>query len=146
MKWSEVAQSCPTLWTVAYQPPPSMGFSRQEYWSGLPFPSPEIFPTRGLNPGLPHCKQMLYCLSHQASPLSYQDMYRPTEIYPIRKENFDNDSKQNILRNQTSVHTWLMQQYFQRYKTLQKALCLQGATAIQVQGWRTIRNSKGSIH
>ena len=29
-----------------------MGFSRQEYWSGLPFPSPEIFPTQGLNPGL----------------------------------------------------------------------------------------------
>ena len=29
-----------TSWTVAYQAPPSMGFSRQEYWSGLPFPSP----------------------------------------------------------------------------------------------------------
>ena len=29
-----------TLWTVAHQDPPSMGFSRQEYWSGLPFPSP----------------------------------------------------------------------------------------------------------
>ena len=29
-----------TLWTVAHQAPPSMGFSRQEYWSGLPFPSP----------------------------------------------------------------------------------------------------------
>ena len=29
-----------TPWTVAYQAPPSMGFSRQEYWSGLPFPSP----------------------------------------------------------------------------------------------------------
>ena len=28
-----------TPWTVAYQAPPSMGFSRQEYWSGLPFPS-----------------------------------------------------------------------------------------------------------
>ena len=37
------AQSCrlfATLWTVAYQASPSMGFSRQEYWSGLPFPSP----------------------------------------------------------------------------------------------------------
>ena len=42
-KWSEVAQSCPTLCdpqTVAHHVPPSMGFSRQEYWSGLPFPSP----------------------------------------------------------------------------------------------------------
>ena len=43
-----------TPWTRAYQAPPSMGFPRQEYWSGLPFPSPEIFPTQGLNPGLPH--------------------------------------------------------------------------------------------
>ena len=40
---SEVAQSCPTLrdpWTAAHQAPPSMGFSRQEYWSEMPFPSP----------------------------------------------------------------------------------------------------------
>ena len=39
---SEVAQSCPTLatsWTAAYQAPPSMGFSRQKYWSGVPLPS-----------------------------------------------------------------------------------------------------------
>ena len=42
-----------------------MGFSRQEYWSGLPFPSPGVFPTQGLNPGLLHCRQTLYCLSHQ---------------------------------------------------------------------------------
>ena len=37
---SEVAQSCPTLatsWTAAYQAPLSMGFSRQKYWSGVPF-------------------------------------------------------------------------------------------------------------
>ena len=33
-----------TPWTVAYQAPPSVGFSRQEYWSGLPFPSPEDLP------------------------------------------------------------------------------------------------------
>ena len=39
---SEVSQLCPTLvtsWTVAYQAPLSMGFSRQEYWSGVPLPS-----------------------------------------------------------------------------------------------------------
>ena len=42
---SEVAQSCRTLatpWTAACQAPPSMGFSMQEYWSGVPFPSPKI--------------------------------------------------------------------------------------------------------
>ena len=38
-------QSCPTLrnsWTAAHQAPPSMGFSRQEYWSGVPLPSPNL--------------------------------------------------------------------------------------------------------
>ena len=46
-----------TPWTVAYQASQSMGFSRQEYWSGLSFPSPGgIFPTQGSNPGLPHCR------------------------------------------------------------------------------------------
>ena len=37
-----------TPWTVAYQAPLSMGFSRQEYWSGLPFPSPEDLPDPGI--------------------------------------------------------------------------------------------------
>ena len=37
-----------TPWTVAYQTPPSMGFSRQEYWSGLPFPSPGDLPNSGI--------------------------------------------------------------------------------------------------
>ena len=42
-----------TPWTVGYQPPPSMGFSRQEYWSGLPFPSPGDLPDPGIKPGSP---------------------------------------------------------------------------------------------
>ena len=37
-------------WTVAHQAPPSMGFSRQEYWSGVPFPSPEDLPHPGIEP------------------------------------------------------------------------------------------------
>ena len=37
-----------TPWTVAYQAPLSMGFSRQEYWSGLPFPSPGDLPDPGI--------------------------------------------------------------------------------------------------
>ena len=40
MKWLSRMQLFVTLWTIAYQAPPPMGFSRQEYWSGLPFPSP----------------------------------------------------------------------------------------------------------
>ena len=39
-----------TPWTVAYQAPPSMGFSRQEYWSGLPFTSPGDLPDSGIKP------------------------------------------------------------------------------------------------
>ena len=42
-----------TPWTVAYQAPPSMEFSRQEYWSGLPFPSPRNLPDPGIEPGSP---------------------------------------------------------------------------------------------
>ena len=42
-----------TPWTVAYQPPPSMGFSRQECWSGLPFPSPGDLPNPGIEAGSP---------------------------------------------------------------------------------------------
>ena len=49
-----VAKSCltlATLWIVAHQAPLSMGFSREEYWSGLPFPSPGDFPDPGIEPG-----------------------------------------------------------------------------------------------
>ena len=67
-KWSEVAQSCLTFCDAhGHQAPPSMGFSRQEYGSRLPFPSPGNFPTQGSNPGRPHCRQTLYRLRHQGS-------------------------------------------------------------------------------
>ena len=56
-----------TVWTVAYQAPPSTGFSRQECWSGLPCPSPGDLPDPGIEPGLLHCRQALYRLSHQGS-------------------------------------------------------------------------------
>ena len=42
-----------TPWTVACQAPLSMGFSRQDYWSGLPFPSPWDLPNSGIEPGSP---------------------------------------------------------------------------------------------
>ena len=42
-----------TPWTIAHQAPPFMGFSRQEYWSGLPFPSPEDLPNPGTEPRSP---------------------------------------------------------------------------------------------
>ena len=50
-----VAKSCLTLtpWTVAHQAPLSMGFPRQEYWIGLPFPSPVDLPGSGIKPAPP---------------------------------------------------------------------------------------------
>ena len=54
-----VAQSCPILcnaWAVALQAPLSMGFSRQEYWSGVPFPSPEDLLSAGIEPRFPALK------------------------------------------------------------------------------------------
>ena len=55
--WSEVAQSCVTLYNpmdyIAYQAPPSMEFSRQEYCSGLPFPSPGDLPDPRIKPRSP---------------------------------------------------------------------------------------------
>ena len=55
-KWSEVKPLSRVWllvapWTVAHQASPSMGFSRQEYWSGLPFPSSGDLPDPGINPG-----------------------------------------------------------------------------------------------
>ena len=57
-QFSSVAQLCRTLcdapaWTVAHQAPPSMEFSRQEHWSGLPFPFPGDLPNFGIEPGSP---------------------------------------------------------------------------------------------
>ena len=79
-----VSKSCLTLatpWTVACQAPLSMEFSRQKYWSGLPFPFSGIFPTQGSNPGLLHCRQILSRQSHQGSPKNTggRNMYMSTD-------------------------------------------------------------------
>ena len=58
------AQLCLTLetsWTVAYQAPLSMGFSRQEYWSGLPLPSPGGLPNPGIKPRSPALQEFFTC-------------------------------------------------------------------------------------
>ena len=63
-----VVSDSATPWTAACQAPLSTGFSRQEYWSGLPCPPQGIFPTQGLNPGLRHCRRILYQLSYREVP------------------------------------------------------------------------------
>ena len=86
-----VPKSCPTLlwppWTVAHQVPLSVGFSRQEYWSGLPFPSPGDLPNAGIKPASPAVGEVgewrcvLYlCATREALPLLFNwwDDYIPT--------------------------------------------------------------------
>ena len=63
-----------TPWRVAYQAPRYMGFSRQEYWSGLPFPSPGYCPNPGIKPGSP---------ALQTDALPYEPLGKPAP--PIHK-------------------------------------------------------------
>ena len=65
-----------TPWTVAYQAPPSMGFSRQEYWSGVPFSSPRNLPDPRIEPGSP---------ALQADPLLSEPPGKPNMlISPVK--------------------------------------------------------------
>ena len=62
-----------TPWTVAYQAPLSMGFSRQEYWSGLPFPSPGDLPDPGIEPGFPALEAD--ALTSETAAMKLKDAY-----------------------------------------------------------------------
>ena len=78
-----VAESCPNLTTpgtVACQAPLFIGFSRQEYWSGLPFPSPGDPPNPRIEPSsLLHCRQILYPQSFTAP---FSSLLTPCLLHP----------------------------------------------------------------
>ena len=66
-----IAQSCLPLfdpWTVAHQAPLSMGILQAEILEWVAMPSSRGAFNQGSNPGLPHCRQIPYLLSHQRSP------------------------------------------------------------------------------
>ena len=74
LKWSEVKllsriRLFATPWTIAYQAPPSLGLSRQECWSGLPFPSPGYFPNPGIEPRVSRiaCRRFTIWATREAS-------------------------------------------------------------------------------
>ena len=79
-----------TPWTVAYQAPLSMGFSGNSTGVDFHFLLQGIFPTQGLNPGLPHCRQTLDRLSHQGSPCikAYFFIMNAYLIYKRMKKNW----------------------------------------------------------
>ena len=76
-----------TPWTVAHQAPPSMGFSRQEYWSGLPFPSPGDLPDPGIEPR---------SLALQMDSLPAEQPGKPTKS--IQVQSYLSVSKDNSLQ------------------------------------------------
>ena len=73
-------------WTVAHRAPPSMGFSRQEYWSGLPFPSPGDLPDPGIEPRPPTLQAAALASVPPGKPLNtrIQSLRKP----PIETQNF----------------------------------------------------------
>ena len=87
-----VSQSCPvlgTLWTAAHQTPLSMGFLRQEYWSGLPSPPPRDLPDPGIEPASPALQANSLPLSHQGFPFTGVTVSEDlcTLALPINQEN-----------------------------------------------------------
>ena len=80
----------PTPWTVARQAPLSMGFPRQEYWSGLPFAFPGDFPNSGIKPGPP---------SLQADSLPSEPPWKPVfffenkRLFPYRNKEIQKGKK-----------------------------------------------------
>ena len=70
-----------TPWTVVCQAPLSMEFFRQEYWSGLPFPSPGDLSDPGIEPGC------VSCTARDSLPLSCQGSYFETDIRACKTEN-----------------------------------------------------------
>ena len=99
---SLIAKSCPTLatpWTIACQTPLSMGFSRQHYWSGLPFPF-----SRGSSwPRNLHCRQVLYQLSYEGRELPYDPAIPLLDIHPREMKTFVH-VKTCTWRNHPHVH------------------------------------------
>ena len=86
-----------TPWTVAYQTSLPMGFSRQEYWSGLPFPSPGALPDPGIEPRSP---------ALQADTLSSEPPGKTSLKHNARKiftETIRGKDQENIYQNNTVI-------------------------------------------
>ena len=71
-----------TPWTVAYQASLSMGFSRQEYWSGLPFPFPGDLPKWEIKSRSPALRAETLLLRHQGSPIPKKHIAKECSNYP----------------------------------------------------------------
>ena len=99
----------------AYQAALPMGFSRQKYGVGCHFLLQEIFPIHGLTQGLPHCRQTLYCLSHQGSQL-YEWITLQMVIFDVETGNHSTTLFfSSAFSNRQQSHelgTWLLRHRF----------------------------------
>ena len=86
-----------TPWTVPYQAPPSMGFSRQEYWSGLPFPSPGDLPDPGIEPGSPAFQADALTSEPPGKPCINHHLNVSTKIMKFIRVNLSDPVLENFL-------------------------------------------------
>ena len=100
-----------TPWTVAHQAPPSMGFSRQAYWSRLPFPSPGDLPNPRIKPGSPALRPTLYHLRCQFDPWIREDpleegMATQSSILAWRIPRTEEPAELQAMGSQRVRHDW----------------------------------------
>ena len=114
MKSPSHVQLFVTPWTVDHQAHPSMEFSRQDYWSGLPFPSPGDLPDPGIELRSPALQADALPLSHQGSPGSVTGSGRsPGEVndnllqYSYLENSMDRGAWQTIVLGVTKSQTGL---------------------------------------
>ena len=84
MKSFSGVQLFATPWTIAYQAPPTMEFSRPEYWSGLPFPSPEDLPDTEIEPGSPKLQADALPSEPPEKPTRWGRWYHKGQMVPQR--------------------------------------------------------------
>ena len=100
-----MSDSSATLWTVAHQVPLSMGFSRQEYWSGLPLPSPGDLPNPGIKPASPSLAGRFFATEPPGKPCkkghycnTYMDFVTDNDSVKFLSVKRELDRKENDLR------------------------------------------------
>ena len=117
--------------TLAHQAPLSMGFSRQEYWSGLPFPSPGVLPDPGIEPGSPALQADSLPAEPQGSPRILEWV-----AFPFSKGIFlTQESNRGLLHGRRILYQSSYQGSLMKNQRLRKCMWVaQGHTASK---WQT---------
>ena len=105
MKSLSHVQPFATLWTVTYQAPPSMRFSRQEYCSGLPFPSPGDLPDPGIEPGSPTLQADALTSEPPGKPIIQEGWMQLQGFLKVEMEAEERESEKN--KNDCMKRSWL---------------------------------------